>query len=99
MSTKTTSKTSSRYQITFPKNSKITTRIISLTRKFNGLDLPEIVKLALITLDDKTPNPGNERLPDAQELKAIEDYLANPDLASDQEIADLEKELGVKLKF
>jgi len=45
-------------------------------------------------LDDKTPSSANERLPDAQELKAIEDYLANPDLASDEEVANLEKESG-----
>lgn len=92
MSTKTTTKTKSktaskitgRYQITFPKNSRITNRILSLSQKFDGMDLPEIVKLALIKLDDNS-SYDNERLPDKIELKAIKNYLANPDLVGVKE--------------
>jgi hypothetical protein len=81
---KKATKTASRYQITFPKNSSITRRITNLAQKYDGMDLSEIVKLALIKLDDASQYT-NERLPDAMELQAIEDYLANPELLGVQE--------------
>ena len=43
-----------RYQITLPKTPEIAKRVDSLLKKFNGLSLTEIVKLALIELDNKS---------------------------------------------
>ena len=39
------------------------------------------------------------RAPDAQELAAIEDFIANPELATIDEIRETEKLLGIKLKY
>jgi hypothetical protein len=38
------------------------------------------------------------RLPDLEEEKAITNYSKNPELASDSDVAKLEKELGVALR-
>jgi hypothetical protein len=53
MTTQTIAKTG-RYQITLPKTPPITNRIESLLRKYNGMNLTEIIKLSLIKLDNET---------------------------------------------
>ena len=40
---------------------------------------------------------SNERLPDAYELEAIENFIANPEPLSEDEMKELEQELGIKL--
>lgn len=87
MSTKTStkSKISDRYQITYPKNSSISKRIKSLLIKFDGMDLPEITKLALIELDNKQKLQSPERIPDEFEQKAIDNFIANPDVLTAEE--------------
>jgi hypothetical protein len=53
--TNTTTKTITkpqRYQITLPKTSQINNRIASLLQKYDGMTLTEIVKLAIIQLDN-----------------------------------------------
>jgi hypothetical protein len=53
MTTATITKTG-RYQITLPKTPPITNRIESLLKKYNGMNLTEILKLSLIKLDNDT---------------------------------------------
>ena len=53
MTTATIIKTG-RYQITLPKTPPITNRIESLLKKYNGMNLTEILKLSLIKLDNDT---------------------------------------------
>ena len=98
MSTATLLKSQNRYQITFPKDSSIAKRITSLLEKFDGMDIVEITKLALIKLDDAN-QVSNTREPDEFEKKVIEDFLANPDLASKSEVQEMEKKLGIKLEY
>lgn len=106
-----TPKPQNRYQITFPKDSSIAKRINSLLQKFDGMDIVEITKLALIKLDDAN-QLSNTREPDEFEKKVIEDFLANPqllgvedsnkfigDLASKSEVIAMEKKLGIKLDY
>lgn len=93
--TRSTTKPNSRYQITFPKNSSITKRIISLSHKYDGMDLPEIVKLALIKLDDSSSLQANARYPDAAELAAIENFITNPQTLTAEESNKFLQELRV----
>jgi hypothetical protein len=51
---------SKRWQITLPKEPGINKRITSLSQKFEGMDLVEIAKLALITLDKQTEFESTE---------------------------------------
>lgn len=57
--TKTTLKTTAsrlRWQITLPKNTPLDKRIHRLLAEYDGLNLVEITKLALIELDKKNSN-------------------------------------------
>jgi hypothetical protein len=77
----------SRYQVTLPKNSSIALRIKSLNQKFTEMNLTEIVKLALIKLDNETivNSTITTRLPDQNETEAIEQFLKKPQLLGTHE--------------
>jgi hypothetical protein len=56
--TLTKGKTStSRWQITLPKNTDLDGLIIDLLARYKGMNLPEITKLALIELDHQQNHP------------------------------------------
>lgn len=48
----------SRWQATLPKVGTINDRIENLLLKFRGFEFPDIVKMALIKLDNDTPYPA-----------------------------------------
>jgi hypothetical protein len=50
-------KSTSRWQITLPKQDSISIRINNLLQKYEGMNLVEITKLALIQLDNNTITP------------------------------------------
>jgi|GEM_PF-2667551 hypothetical protein len=50
---KTTIKPAGRWQVTLPKNTALDNRINSLLTRYEGMNLTEITKLALIELDKK----------------------------------------------
>ena len=50
-------KSTSRWQITLPKQDSISIRINNLLQKYEGMNLVEITKLALIQLDNNTSTP------------------------------------------
>ncbi len=67
---KTTIKAAGRWQVTLPKNTALDNRINSLLKRYEGMNLTEITKLALIELDKKE---AEENYPID---KVLDDYYA-----------------------
>jgi addiction module RelB/DinJ family antitoxin len=73
--------------------------------EYYGLSLNEAIRLMVKSIVNTNSIPvnlslkSNERLPDASELEAIKNFIANPDTMSVEETKELEKELGIRLNF
>lgn len=80
--TKTQQK-SNRIQVGFVSNDGLDTAIRNLTRRYNGLSIAEIIKLAIVELNNSTLN-SNSNLT-MQEQIAINNFESNPETLGVQE--------------
>ena len=80
--TKTQQK-SNRIQVGFVSNDGLDTAIRNLTRRYNGLSIAEIIKLAIVELNNSTLN-SNSNLT-TQEQIAINNFESNPQTLGVQE--------------
>ena len=72
-----TKQKSNRIQVGFVSNDGLDTAIRNLTRRYNGLSIAEIIKLAIVELNNSTLN-SNSNLT-MQEQMAINNFESNPE--------------------
>ena len=78
-----TKQKSNRIQVGFVSNDGLDTAIRNLTRRYNGLSIAEIIKLAIVELNNSTLN-SNSNLT-MQEQMAINNFESNPETLGVQE--------------
>ena len=82
-----TKQKSNRIQVGFVSNDGLDTAIRNLTRRYNGLSIAEIIKLAIVELNNSTLNStlnSNSNLT-MQEQMAINNFESNPETLGVQE--------------
>jgi hypothetical protein len=93
---KTTIKPAGRWQVTLPKNTALDNRINSLLTRYEGMNLTEITKLALIELDKKESEESHPI------DKVLDDYYAGKikttKISSKKELDKYLKELNEGLE-
>ena len=94
MTTQTTTPTNNRLTLTLDDNFLFI--ISKMKASFPLLKDTDLVKMAVGGFYNQNSNLFM-RTPDEIEQKVIDDFIANPELASDEEIKELENELGIKL--
>ena len=78
-----TKQKSNRIQVGFVSNDGLDTAIRNLKRRYNGLSIAEIIKLAIVELNNSTLNSNNNLT--MQEQMAINNFESNPETLGVQE--------------
>ena len=94
MTTQTTTPTNNRLTLTLDDNFLFI--ISKMKASFPLLKDTDLVKMAVGGFYNQNSNLFM-RTPDEIEQKVIDDFIASPELASDEEVKELENELGINL--